>query len=109
MTEVFQLAMNELPVVSHWLFQVCEWPLQVCQSLLQNKYFAYDFLNKKKLRVTNVAFNYFQNSKGGSKRMLRSIQKTYEIIHNDDPDTAVTLYTIRTWCKEGKSYLSFQF
>lgn len=34
--------------------------------------------------------------------MLRSIQKAYEIIKADDPDTAVTLYTIRTWCKEGK-------
>ncbi len=39
---------------------------------------------------------------GGNKRMLRSIQKAYEIIKADDPDTAVTLYTIRTWCKEGK-------
>lgn len=39
---------------------------------------------------------------GGNKRMLRSIQKAYEIIKADDPDTAVTLYTIRAWCKEGK-------
>lgn len=34
--------------------------------------------------------------------MLRSIKKAYENIIKDDPDTAITVHTIRTWCKEGK-------
>ena len=34
--------------------------------------------------------------------MLRSIKKAYEIIKARDPDTAITVHTIRTWCKEGK-------
>ena len=39
--------------------------------------------------------------------MLRSIKKAYDIIKQEDPDTSVTLHTLRTWCKEGKiKYLS---
>ncbi len=34
--------------------------------------------------------------------MLRSIQKAWDMIKQDDPETAVTVHTIRTWCKEGK-------
>ena len=34
--------------------------------------------------------------------MLRSIKKAHENIIKDDPDTAITVHTIRTWCKEGK-------
>lgn len=34
--------------------------------------------------------------------MLRSIQQAYEIVCKEDPDTALTTYTIRKWCKEGK-------
>ena len=34
--------------------------------------------------------------------MLRSIKQAHEMIKQQDPDTAVTLYTIRHWCKEGK-------
>lgn len=34
--------------------------------------------------------------------MLRSIKKAYEIIREKDPDTAITVHTIRAWCKEGK-------
>ena len=34
--------------------------------------------------------------------MLRSIKKAWEMIKADDPETAVTVHTIRTWCKEGK-------
>ena len=34
--------------------------------------------------------------------MLRSIKKTYDIIRAKDPETAITVHTIRTWCKEGK-------
>ena len=34
--------------------------------------------------------------------MLRSIKKAHEMIKEKDPDTAVTVHTIRSWCKEGK-------
>ena len=34
--------------------------------------------------------------------MLRSIQKAYDIIKKDDPETCITIHTIRTWCKENK-------
>lgn len=34
--------------------------------------------------------------------MLRSIKKAWDMIKSDDPETAVTVHTIRTWCKEGK-------
>lgn len=34
--------------------------------------------------------------------MLRSIKKAWDMIKADDPETAVTVHTIRTWCKEGK-------
>ncbi len=34
--------------------------------------------------------------------MLRSIKKAHDIILQDDAETAVTVHTIRTWCKEGK-------
>ena len=31
--------------------------------------------------------------------MLRSIKKAYDIIHADDPDSSITVHTIRMWCK----------
>lgn len=34
--------------------------------------------------------------------MLRSIKKVHDMIRQDDPDTAITVHTIRMWCKEGK-------
>jgi len=34
--------------------------------------------------------------------MLRSIRKAYDIILKDDPDTAVTMFTIRQWCNNGQ-------
>lgn len=34
--------------------------------------------------------------------MLRSIQKAWDIVKQDDPETAITVHTIRTWCKDGK-------
>ena len=34
--------------------------------------------------------------------MLRSIKKAYDLILQNDPNTSVTLHTLRTWCKEGK-------
>ncbi len=34
--------------------------------------------------------------------MLRSIKKAWDMIKADDPETAITVHTIRTWCKEGK-------
>lgn len=34
--------------------------------------------------------------------MLRSIKKAFDIIKKDDPETSITVHTIRTWCKENK-------
>lgn len=34
--------------------------------------------------------------------MLRSIKKAFELVRQDDPETAITVHTIRMWCKEGK-------
>ena len=34
--------------------------------------------------------------------MLRSIKKAQEMIRKEDPETAVTVHTIRMWCKNGK-------
>ena len=34
--------------------------------------------------------------------MLRSIQKCFEIIKKQDPETNVTVHSIRVWCKENK-------
>ena len=34
--------------------------------------------------------------------MLRSIKKAYDIVRQHDAETAVTVHTIRMWCKEGK-------
>ena len=34
--------------------------------------------------------------------MLRSIQKAFDIIKAEDAETAITVHTIRTWCKQGK-------
>lgn len=33
---------------------------------------------------------------------LRSIKKAYELIRLSDPETSITLHTLRLWCKEGK-------
>ncbi|MBE7707061.1 MAG: hypothetical protein IJZ29_01135 [Clostridia bacterium] len=34
--------------------------------------------------------------------MLRSIQKAFDIIKQQDPETCITIHTIRVWCKENK-------
>ena len=34
--------------------------------------------------------------------MLRSIKKAFDIIRAEDAETAITVHTIRTWCKQGK-------
>ena len=34
--------------------------------------------------------------------MLRSIKKAFDMVKQEDPDTAITVHTIRMWCKEGK-------
>ena len=31
--------------------------------------------------------------------MLRSIKKAFDIIKQDDPNTSITIHTIRVWCK----------
>ena len=34
--------------------------------------------------------------------MLRSVKNAYEMLLREDPDTAITVHTIRMWCKQGK-------
>ena len=34
--------------------------------------------------------------------MLRSIKKAFDMVKQEDPDTAITVHTIRVWRKEGK-------
>lgn len=34
--------------------------------------------------------------------MLRSIKKSFDIIKAGDPETGITVHTIRQWCKQGK-------
>lgn len=34
--------------------------------------------------------------------MLRSIKKAFDMIKTEDPDTSITIHTIRVWCKENK-------
>lgn len=34
--------------------------------------------------------------------MLRSIKKAYDIIKAEDPETSITVHTIRIWCRDGK-------
>lgn len=34
--------------------------------------------------------------------MLRSIKKAYDLVRQQDVETAVTVHTIRQWCKQGK-------
>ena len=34
--------------------------------------------------------------------MLRSIKRANEIVHEQDADSAVTVHTIRMWCKHNK-------
>ena len=34
--------------------------------------------------------------------MLRSIKKAVDYIQAEDPNSAIRVHTLRTWCKEGK-------
>lgn len=34
--------------------------------------------------------------------MVRSIKQAVEYIRKTDPDSAIKVHTIRSWCKEGK-------
>ena len=34
--------------------------------------------------------------------MLWSIKKAFDMVRQQDAETAVTVHTIRMWCKEGK-------
>ena len=45
---------------------------------------------------------HFQNYERREDKMLRSIKKAHEMLLQEDPETAVTVHTIRQWCKEGK-------
>ena len=43
-----------------------------------------------------------QTDETGGVRMLRSIKKAFDMVKQEVPDTAITVHTIRMWCKEGK-------
>lgn len=43
-----------------------------------------------------------QTDETGGVRMLRSIKRVFDMVKQEDPDTAITVHTIRMWCKEGK-------
>lgn len=49
----------------------------------------------------DVKFNFDFKTKE-VKDMLRSINKAHNMILQSDPETSITPYTIRMWCKEGK-------
>ena len=34
--------------------------------------------------------------------MLRSVKKAFDMVKQNDPETAITVHTLRMWCKEGK-------
>ena len=57
---------------------------------------------RKLLDKRKTVKHYFEIWKKGGTNMLRSIKKAYEMVRAKDPDTAITVHTIRTWCKEGK-------
>ena len=52
----------------------------------------------KRLSTTQGAY---LSEKEGTK-MLRSIKKAFDMVREEDPETAITVHTIRMWCKEGK-------
>ena len=31
-----------------------------------------------------------------------ALKKTFDMVKQNDPETAITVHTIRMWCKEGK-------
>ena len=72
--------------------------------------FGADELNKTRdsvrteryLTEQKIPLGSIQILQGGKREMLRSIKKAFDIIKADDPESAVTVHTIRTWCKEGK-------
>lgn len=63
----------------------------------RDKLSAERYLTEQKIPLGSI-----QILQGGKREMLRSIKKAFDIIKADDPESAVTVHTIRTWCKEGK-------
>ena len=60
------------------------------------------FKQKVSKRYEIYRLRAFNTTQGGSRQMLRSIKKAFDIIKAEDAETAITVHTIRTWCKQGK-------
>ena len=60
------------------------------------------FKQKVSKRYKIYRLRTFNTTQGGSRQMLRSIKKAFDIIKAEDAETAITVHTIRTWCKQGK-------
>ena len=60
-----------------------------------------DIIQNGRYPTKKVRNKVFQINKKEETKMLRSIQKAYEEIKKDDPDTAVKTCTIRRWCQKG--------
>ncbi len=61
-------------------------------------------MERNGLMSSRFVFPYYvkQTDETGGVRMLRSIKKVFDMVKQEDPDTAITVHTIRMWCKEGK-------
>ena len=70
-------------------FTLSKWVVIVLYQKVSERYETY------RLRA-------FNTTQGGSRQMLRSIKKAFDIIKAEDAETAITVHTIRTWCKQGK-------
>lgn len=83
------------------LFAVYKQPFNLSQIYKANCIlFAERDCTKRNLLVCpSVAF---KSERGGLLQMLRSIKKAFDMVRQQDAETAVTVHTIRMWCKEGK-------
>lgn len=50
----------------------------------------------------NSHFTSYLSKQKGVISMLRSIKKACDLIHAEDPESAIKVHTLRNWCKEGK-------
>ena len=52
--------------------------------------------------INRYSLQLLSNLNKEASTMLRSIKKAYDLVRQQDVETAVTVHTIRMWCKEGK-------
>ena len=88
-----------------------DFPLSSLRFIKNSPFFSSQFFTKKVILhaesyypqriLSAVAALAFKIDKEAN-LMLRSIKKAYDIVRRDDPETAITVHTIRMWCKEGK-------